>query len=391
VESNDGSNGQPAYFVLQMPTAESVLNISIHVSDAETRECSPYLDPVSFDWDYEIHVHVLEVYEVYRGMADIYYVRKHPQAGEAGGPHPDDCHYWDNSPSAVPSLRYRRGDFADPMLLSGQAVAEVTIVVRGRGGWTGTVEPANLQMYATWPGEEAPPPQYPGGSGIRLVGPEQLNVTSLPLQVPATSRRWGLDIGGTLEDWCVCPIDQCVTFLEPCTWNWDCRVFAGQDYPGQYEWEYEAVCPVDDATFPWIATAYGTVPEGEPTPVRVSYVYPSLAGLDDREALADAAVDWVASMLHFGDSNWVAEGGAPEDVWCMICSGLGIPGEVGWAPGPADCISGARLAVQPLDLVGVAPEAAYNNLQHIGSPADPALLFEYPWLGPDECPAPGHD
>ncbi len=353
----------------QAPTSDCTVTATTHTLDTIWSSSDYGSNDTSVTYtSIEIHVHQLEVYEINRGGHPLYNPQFYPDTGP-GTPHPWECDGWyDAPPVPRPDLVYSRNPAAGPherrLLFEGEQVADLTVVVRGKGGYEGPVVPTNLRLYAPWTQEDAPPPEYPGGSGLRLSSHVVHNVASLPRSFTVYSMNWTVALGGVGCDWMPCPIDSRITYDWGHTWDWNCDVLSGYEDLMTRLWQYQAICPVDDAQLFFVATSHGPIllPPSACTYYRVAEVYEELTGGQDPADIITRTVAWLAEeltgTLHM---NWCEGGGAPADTWCVLCQGLRAldvspdpqnPTYV-FSENPADGITGCNLGCLALGLVGV--------------------------------------
>jgi len=336
-----------------------------------------------------IHVHELEVDRMWRGGVDLSQDAHHPS--EPDPPHAWDCKLWDDY-GLIPSLRYDRYSTAYPRIMAfpGWQQADIDVSLRGKGGWTGTVLPTNLRLFAPWPDEGDP-------GAITLVSQTVEGITALPAGQALTALTSSMFLGV----WIPAKLDRRVTYFAPYTWDWHAEVYGGMHFLTY--WQYTSECPVDDAELDWMATLYDApVAPAVPTPQRVSEVCAALAGpapppgtppgCEDWGTLGVRAAEWADSKLNMNYTymgEWYDSGThtwsyMPDvDVWCLMCQGYrptfnGDGSVYGYATDPADCITGATLAAHASRLVGL--------------PAEPRRLYPRPvrgqpssWWDPATC------
>jgi hypothetical protein len=347
--------------VYQAPDSNGDVTLTVDATDVETppgQQWPPNATDAPFGFPaYTIHVHQLEVYELDQGGCDLEWDQTYP-GSPTQPPHLWTCNEWD-SDGGLTGIRYVRGGIERPMYFAGGWEATVGVTVRGKGGWTGAVLPTNLRLVAPWTTEKSSSFWAPGAD-VSLVTEKRLGVTSLPVVgLQAETSAWNSSFGGF---WMPAAIDHKVTHDASFAWDWDALVFTDPDILGHSE--YEAWCDVDDATLPWVASSYSAPLLGnwELSLQRIQSVCGKLAGRDVPEDLADEAVHWALDHLTFsGRYMGTFDPDDPstppletEDVWCVICLGGPFGGR-----GDADCITGARLAVAALKLVGVDAEAVH--------------------------------
>lgn len=352
----------------QAPDTDGTVSVEVTATDVPTPPGVQW-PPNAADADvvfaaYTVHVHQLEVYRMWQGGMTLYGDAYHPSAPNP--PHAWDCEAWDDD-GALPTLRYDRDNTSYPRIMAfpGWSWADVSVSLRGKGGWTGTVLPADLRLFAPWP-EEGNPPE------IWLVSEWEHDVTSLP--TPQFTAHTSEQVLGV---WIPARTDRFVTFHGNYTWDWHVDV---------NDSSYRTQVDIDDAELTWLGTLWGT-PQGGvvPTPQRVAAVCGALAGFEDAYNLGRLAAVWGDSVLDFNLATFMGEwydsvtGWSyipDEDVWCLICQDyrpvFDEDGNVtGYATDPADCITGATLAAAAANLMGLEAEAKCLYPQpHRGNPTD---------------------
>lgn len=316
VDSDTSLSGAPPFFTWQAPTEAAVAEMTMTAWDVGN---SPTCDPSTGTWTYEIHVHELEVYQIWGGLTMHAERDGEPvHAWHAG----IDCGtggaHWDNDPdSPLPRLLYDRdAGTGGPGLFAGQYAGALSLLVRAKDAYAGNVVSQSVRIRASWAAE--------GTSFQATVAVSQLPVTVFPAMAS--------------------PIDAEVSLYESVTWDWQYDIPYGSLYQHSVSWGG------DPTTDDWVATTHGwpDIAGQELTPTRVRTVCEAMQGASTPDQAAEAAQDFAGVEGDVAFGPWALPGADTVDAWCIKCRGaLGT-----------DCYSAARLASVACCIVGVSSVAS---------------------------------
>jgi hypothetical protein len=338
VESDTTLADDPPYFVWQAPTSAAVAEMTMEAHDTgDSATCDPY----GVEWTYEVHVHELEIYQIWGGLTMYDEADGQTQNASWHGliTCGDGSGHWDNDPnSPLDTKLYDVAGGANPGLFAGQSTASLSLMIRPKdhATWSGgAVEPQAVRIHAAWTAE---------GTSFEV----QTTISQLPVTVyPQTTSA----------------IDAEVSHYDSVTWDWQ------YDIPYGSAHEHTVAWGGDPTTASWVATGHHTpIEPTEVTPRRVRTIYKHFAGHSSVDAICGTARTYIrqTAAIQPAGRAWAAD---VLDTWCMHCHP-----SYGY-----DCISLAGLATRICRLTGV------YATEQVAYPRDDWGNGVWPWTQVQNC------
>ncbi|MBD3174500.1 MAG: hypothetical protein GF320_04940 [Armatimonadia bacterium] len=317
--------------LVELTTAQADIDFTVSASNYSTP--SSIRDAtVSGYWTGTIHVHELEIYQIWGGltMYDEADGQTQNPSWHGGITCGDEDGHWDNDPnSPLDTKLYDVAGGGNPGLFAGQSTASLSLMIRPKdhATWSGgAVEPQAVRIHAAWTAE---------GTAFEA----QTTISQLPVTVyPQTTSAIDAEVDLYPDDeW-------------NCTWDWKYDIPYGSAHEHTVAWSG------DPTTASWLATSYDdpTVGSTQVTPPRIAEVYEALKGADTGTGVAAGSATWAREATGFDPTrSWVHDGGGRPvaDVFCAFCC----------EPAGVDCISlaflgalGCGLAGEPLQEISQA-------------------------------------